>query len=511
MHSNPQKVPAKKRPHESLEDDTSIEEPPWKRVKPPFNSWEEAQTVYWDSLSKLSLTRRALRELDRRNKAAASEPTAYRPTAHSTLPKYPSNDLKRFARHGGPDLSDLIGVRLVSLHQLNPADMRQCNSYMERRPSVRFSAPHDSIESPPRTPPPDFAERSSQNTSHRKSSAYHGDFGQHLADYGIYMIDDEKEPTNWDDIQERLRQPRPSLSPSKFTVQAFKDFKKTNMEATTETKVMRSSFATIAGRSDIYSSGDVPFGNLAPLTNGALVDAKPDFFDGARPAQLDAQIRADLDPYIVPSKAKQNPLLPNFFAEGKGPNGSSAVLQRQACYDGALGARGLHELKTYRSEQPKTTYDEKADTITATYHADGSLKLYTTHIAPSASGKPEYHMNALGRWYVINSRDEFATAVGIFRNARDWAREQRDEIITAANSRISDAPAQAINLGSSGNSTASRSTDVPPHDSATSAEQPEDPLAVANPPVPRKRVNRGVDKKAPRFDPARRPPKKGSG
>lgn len=78
----------------------------------------ETYTAYWDSLSKLWLTHRALNELDRRNKQNAS-PVRVTPAHRLDLDgetdsfKYPSQKLKRFAKHGGPDLRDLGGVSLA--------------------------------------------------------------------------------------------------------------------------------------------------------------------------------------------------------------------------------------------------------------------------------------------------------------------------------------------------------------------------------------------------------------
>lgn len=60
--------------------------------------------AFWDHLSKVWLTPRALRELDRRN-------STQRPPTTPTAPDVASTDLARFARHGGPDLRHLRGVR----------------------------------------------------------------------------------------------------------------------------------------------------------------------------------------------------------------------------------------------------------------------------------------------------------------------------------------------------------------------------------------------------------------
>lgn len=88
-------------------------QPPWKRVKKPFESRQQANRAYWDSLSKLWFTRRALKELNRRNRQAANPVNIRRPDPSgepATLENY-SSQLKRFARQGGPDLRDLRGVK----------------------------------------------------------------------------------------------------------------------------------------------------------------------------------------------------------------------------------------------------------------------------------------------------------------------------------------------------------------------------------------------------------------
>jgi hypothetical protein len=67
--------------------------------------------AFWDSLSKVWLTRRALRELDRRNQLKSS--ACVRAPAHKPVrPSSNRKDLQRFARLGGPELGDLRGVRL---------------------------------------------------------------------------------------------------------------------------------------------------------------------------------------------------------------------------------------------------------------------------------------------------------------------------------------------------------------------------------------------------------------
>lgn len=125
---------------------------------------------------------------------------------------------------------------------------------------------------------------STMNTSHRKSSAYHPDFQVHLIDHGIYPDNYCLRgrwlpgPSNEKEILERLVQPRPSLSESRFSDEDFVSFKRINDQAPTEPTVMGEPFSVILGRTTIPSARQVKFTNLKPLTDGTLVDAKPDFY-----------------------------------------------------------------------------------------------------------------------------------------------------------------------------------------------------------------------------------------
>ena len=90
-------------------------------------------TAFWDNLSKVDLTKRAIEELDRRNTQAAVSaqsssylasraPATQHTTAKAVLrpDKYLSccggkdfKAIQRFARHGGPNLLDLRDVCLL--------------------------------------------------------------------------------------------------------------------------------------------------------------------------------------------------------------------------------------------------------------------------------------------------------------------------------------------------------------------------------------------------------------
>ncbi|QSS55815.1 hypothetical protein I7I53_03802 [Histoplasma capsulatum var. duboisii H88] len=134
-------------------------------------------------------------------------------------------------------------------------------------------------------------------------------------------------------------------------------------------------------------------------------------------------------------------MVPNFFLEAKGPDGSLAVATWQACYDSALEAQGMHALQSY--QQDGSTYNNSAYTLTSTYHG-GQLKLYTTHLAePEGPGhRPEYIMTQLNTWGMTGNLETFQQGACAYQNARDWAKEKRDGFIRLANERRPDAQSQ---------------------------------------------------------------------
>ena len=239
---------------------------------------------------------------------------------------------------------------------------------------------------------------------------------------------------------ERLGQARPSLTPSTFSHEAFLDFWRRNDEAATEAQVMSDVFPIISGNASVWSAQNRPFNNFAPLHEG-LANAKPDYYNGSRPVELDSRVRGTLGPYIVPSKQQHAPLLPNFFMEAKGPDGSAAMLKRQATQDIAYGARGMLEIQTYG--QDDRSYDGNAYTIAATYNSGAStLKMYAMHPTEPAdpAGRPQYHMTQLRGYDLTNDAETCRQGLSAFRNGLDWAKEQRGDAIAGANERANDTP-----------------------------------------------------------------------
>ncbi|KKZ62313.1 hypothetical protein EMCG_03285 [[Emmonsia] crescens] len=412
----------------------------------------------WDCLSKVWLTRHALEELNRRTTELPSSPERKLDEVEA------SSRLKRFARHGGPDLCDLRGYPEPALLAHTRVNMNSSRSRSSIRRS-RSNLPNRSFNAPP---------QSTQNTTtERKSSAYDANFEQILIDHGAYpeeysYPDDHSPPppNNWNEVLQRVARTRPSLSPSRFSEMGFRKFKRVNAQALGEKKVMSSVFPTIRGNADIPYEEDKLFGNLAPFADG-IVDAKPDFYDGAHTGQLDHRVRNELSSYIIPSTQHNAPILPNFFAEGKGPDGSTAVAKRQTLYNGTLGARAILQLQSYGKE---LAYDGNAYVVTSTYH-DGSLKLYMTHpTASTDSGRrTDYHMTQLRSFALTDTPESFRQGASALRNARGWSKEQRDKWIAAANSTVAGMRVD-MSFETSSQTPLSHSTHAR-HDSETSADE----------------------------------------
>ena len=343
----------------------------------------------------------------------------------------------------------------------------------------------------------------------RRTSAYDPAFKQHLIDHGVYPegyggLRNVQEPDNWEEIHARLAVPRASLSPSRFSREEFWNFKEKNRNALTEETLMSNAFPIISGTAKIPSQQNLLFGNLKDLTDGSITKAKPDFYDGTLPAELHKQIRADLGPYIVPSTNTSAPCVPNFFTEGKGSDGNPAVCERQALYDGALGARGVHRLRSY--VHGETPHDNNAYTITSTYHGGtGDLSIYSMHPTSSKDSQHpiEYHMTQLRGWKMTDTPETFRQGASALRNAREWAQEKRKELIAAANGKALNTDSSI--LDSSTHSSLSPSTnDIVDQESDTSTDElaleiapltsssHRTPVGAGNSPPPKASSNRRI-------------------
>ncbi|KAH7131138.1 hypothetical protein EDB81DRAFT_131137 [Dactylonectria macrodidyma] len=391
---------------------------------------------YFDNLPRPFLTRNALREHDLRNDAKASSvPVALKrhqlgPVTRLTVRQREKSyrsakrileqldmtsgaSLKRYAKHGGPDLTGLRGFHSTMCPALDCC----CGA-----PTLEMTNP---------------------NCPKRKGKVKPSDrnFRQHLIVFGVlpfgYVYPNGQrppQPENKAEILAALAAPRPSLE--EWSQSDFEDF--ALFRAPKEHNVKLSILPLLECDGTVMRNGgygDLRFENLYQLTDGTLAPGNPDNYHGSQPEQLHPIIQEELGDYIFPTTQSDLPIVPNFFLHLKCPDGSIEVAQNQALYDGTLGARGIHNLRSYGLSN-ETMYDNKAYTITATY-SDGLLKLYAIHpIYSSISDRTEFIMTQLRAISLFDDLDSLRKGVAVYRNALDWARKQRDEAINQANARV---------------------------------------------------------------------------
>ncbi|PHH66770.1 hypothetical protein CDD81_5902 [Ophiocordyceps australis] len=401
---------------------------------------------FWDSLSVVPLTRNSLRELTRRHakisrnlRKGRSRGEGRRPIASASNGSSPPvNELlncrssachgriEDFARHGGPDLRDVRGYRSLTQPSHNMGSSQ-----------FTLGSREGASQSLSSLQPTTF---SIQYTN--TSSPYDAAFQQHLIDNSIlplhYQYPDGQlvpEPENLADIRQYISKRRDSLSPPRFSELDFENFKREDTHAIKKTHVISKIFPFITGvnRHPHYRADNIAFNNLAHLGQIALVAARPDLYYGAHPEQLNLRIRQALGAYIIPSTEIEVPLAPNFFVQVKSPGGSFAAARRQLSYAMALGARGLESLRIYGEGFPDF---KNAHTLGCIF-SSGMLSMYASHHGPPSTpgAPPRVIITQVGTWALAGDFESFQKGVSAFRNGRDWAKQQGDGAIKAANER----------------------------------------------------------------------------
>jgi len=190
------------------------------------------------------------------------------------------------------------------------------------------------------------------------------------------------------------------------------------------------------------------FEQFVQLEEGELKQAQPDYYFGSPPEQLKEEVRDEIGEFVIPSTLTRLPILPNYFLEAKGPDGSLTVAARQACFDNVHGARGIQKAIAYAKGE---AFDNKAYTISGIYHG-GHLRLYT-HYPAKPNGTettPHYWMHQLCSFSMVNTKKVHVQGLAALRNAADLTQEMRDAIIFEANEKATQSiPKEAAGEASS--------------------------------------------------------------
>lgn len=390
---------------------------------------------FWNSLSKVILTRKALKEFDRRTQLNKRPRAASLERRPSRLLRSHTRRLKLIAKNGGLNLSHLRSVSL----RFSKFDFCSCQMQYAAR---EFSPPSRSKSSSrfsKRTRDLDVPSTNyTSNTS--TTGTYDAQFEQTLVDQGIYSNSYRireggrpPQPGNIVQIRDILGQSRPSLSPSAFSDAAFEDFQERNYQATAESKAMSTVIPVIIGAKDHHceTAENEPFSNLEMFAP-SLAIPQPDKYYGANPNQIDSRVRAKLGQYLIPSTDDSLPAAPSFFLEAESAQRRWDITQRQVTYDGAIGARAILQLQNYGKSQLQ--YDGNAYSSASSYHpGTGTLQIYATHPRQSATGESEYYTTQLDAIAMTGSIDGFRRGATAYRNMRNFTDEQRRSFIAAAN------------------------------------------------------------------------------
>ena len=171
--------------------------------------------------------------------------------------------------------------------------------------------------------------------------------------------------------------------------------------------------------------------NLADLSeDDKLIIPKPDYMEGCEWSHANKRLCDALSPFIVPTNAEKAPFSPNFFTKvGGGPDIPHDV-EKQARYDGAIGARGIHTMLNLG--KATEVFDGKAYTVTFVYYS-GCLQMWLHFVAPTGDPKhPRCYQTAIASSWALNRLEDFRDGVTAYRNAQDLAHELREEVVRQA-------------------------------------------------------------------------------
>ncbi|KAF2123689.1 hypothetical protein P153DRAFT_401739 [Dothidotthia symphoricarpi CBS 119687] len=407
---------------------------------------------FWDSLSYIHLTRAAIAELNRRSIEESTAPVV------DELPRS-LPDIQHYARHGGPDLTDLRNYSLPTDSATSQSDSTYPDTMAKKKGATMADSSgvskgkHKTKGQGGQGGKSTKTGTTPSSSKTKNSSVYDQNFEQCLIDHHIfppgYLRPQDEQflpaPVNISDIQEVLQARRPSLDSLAYDSD-WRSFVKQHHASKLEIDVMKREFPLIQGGDD-GSMGTFPWNNLNPLfdpdeddEDKKLTAGNPDIYYGTRPELVDRRIRKTLDKFIIPSVSPGRPIVPNFAVAIKAPGGNVNVAKKQVTYDGALCARAMLHLASYG--HPELDYHGLAHVITSRYQ-DGTLHLYACHVgppqnkgAPGPDGLPEYITTSLCSFAMTNSVKTFCEGAAAYRNARDWCKEQRDILVRAATAAI---------------------------------------------------------------------------
>lgn len=262
---------------------------------------------------------------------------------------------------------------------------------------------------------------------------------QHLIDHFIYppYYDQTQYPANLGNIKVKLSRRWPSLDQSRFSDDDYSEFLKTRKEAMSKSSALALVFSTFIGKLDIPHGQGIPFRNLRRLTEENFPLPRPDFYDGTQLSTHECEVPQGLAKFLMPSTNLFAPIIPPFLMIEGAATTTSPILQRKAWYNSIFAASAMHQVRSHILLQPLN--GKKAYVITASYEPrEALLTLYVTHTVLSNNPAPpfEYHTVVCSSWNLENEAETFRTAISALKNTREWAWDQRDDMVRLLNGMV---------------------------------------------------------------------------
>ena len=275
-------------------------------------------------------------------------------------------------------------------------------------------------------------------SSERTAGSFKDCFEQELIQDGIFPTGHKSlfngftsvKPRNLEEIKRVIGRNRPSHLMSQLSMGVYERFKELNESDPGD--FARFILSLITTDIDPHSFVVAVRFSSNPFSNNLLTH-QPDLCYGAKSELIDQDLLEVLSDFIRPSKTRRCPMVPNCFLEFGGSWLPAPVMKRNACYHGALGARGIWHLQTYGKHDPLYA-DENAYTFSSTL-CNGTLKIYATHpvISSNTSHSIQYHMTRLGTWTLTDSLEDFQSGFNTFGRIVTYAEELRIGIVEKAN------------------------------------------------------------------------------
>ena len=363
------------------------------------------------------LTKRALKRHNRRE--SRSKPR-FLDNSNSLSHR---SSLEQFARRGGPDLQDLRGHPEPSSKDSPSAkpghDRPSITPLKGQAAEVSAAEAASTYARPP--------SRSSSTASTDSTIS----LSLLLERANVRRPSFDEEPANLQDWMNAIEKDHSCLASGAAIPAAHRRFRWAVHMSSLKEEVMMDVFPAIRGELRYLRSVNRISPYMADLSDDdKRIIPRPDYMEGCQIGHANMRLREVLSPFIVFAEVEEAPFSSNFFTKVLGNSDTIDDAEKQARFDGALGARGIRMMLNIG--KATEVFDGKAYTVTFIYF-HGCLRMWLHFVA--LTGDPEHprcYQTALASSWALGNPEGFREGVMAYRNAQDLAHDLREEIVRQA-------------------------------------------------------------------------------